>query len=100
MSVDLTTFRNATELYWQQHTVFEAGRGVDGTLVADKRTRLPLDIYSPDEVTSFTRTPLGDGVGVVVATVPTFDDVHEAIRSWCREQLGRDDVGFDGDAPA
>jgi hypothetical protein len=40
--------------------------------------------------------PISDGgVGIVLATPETVEDAQEALRGWCREQLGRDDVVFD-----
>lgn len=92
---DLTPFRNAAELTWVRHTVFAPHRGDDGTLVADDGHRIPLDTYSPDTlIGGQVRPPMSDNVGIAVVDPVTLEDVHNAIRAWCRIQLGRDDICF------
>jgi hypothetical protein len=100
MSIDLAPFRTAKTLRWVQHTVFEPGRGDDGCLVADDTHELPLDVVTPAMLGSSTvgTPPLsGEGeetVGLAVVDPETLDDVHAAVRAWCREQLKRSDVEF------
>lgn len=93
--VDLGAFRAAADLRWHPFTVFEPGGGVDGDLIADGSTHLPLDVYAPDELTRDVHPPLSGGVGIVVAAPATTGEAEEALRGWCREQLGRDDVVFE-----
>lgn len=91
--VNLDRFRNAAALRWQPHTVFEPGKGADGTLYTGEGAGMPLDIFSPDELTRDVHPPISGGVGV--ATPQTLEDAQAAVCGWCREQLGRDDVTFD-----
>lgn len=98
--MDLSLFRHAPTLRWHPHTVFEPGTGADGTLFADGDERLPLDIYSHAEIgrdieLQRIQLPISNGVGIVIADPATVADAHEAVRSWCRDQLGRDDIEFD-----
>lgn len=93
--IDLDKFRNAKTLRWQPFTVFESGKGADGELYTGEGAGLPLDIYSPEEVTCDVTPPLSGGVGIVVYKPVAVADAQAAIRGWCREQIGRDDVVFD-----
>lgn len=91
--LDLTPFRNAAELTWIRHTVFAPHRGDDGALVTDGGHRLPLDTYTPDTLGE-VQPPMTENVGIAVADPKTLEDVHDAIRAWCRTQLGRGDIHF------
>ena len=95
MTVNLDVFRTATTLRWMQQTAFEPGRGDDGYLIADETHTLPLDTYTFAELGPHTdRPPLTDHAGIVVVEPETVEDAHTAIRAWCKDQLGRDDVAF------
>jgi hypothetical protein len=93
--VDLDKFRNTKTLRWQPHTVFEPGKGADGTLFTGEGAGMPLDIYSPEEMTRDVHPPISGGVGIVEYKPVAVADAQAAIRGWCREQLGRDDVVFE-----
>ncbi len=101
--MDTTPFRTAAELRWHPNTIFTPGEGGDGDLIATRPGADPitlvLDIYTPADMASDKATTpftgdLGD-LGVVVAEPATIEQAQDAIRGWCREQLGRDDVMFD-----
>lgn len=92
----LTTLREATTLHWHRWTVFRPGGWADGTLITDTGQRYPLDITLPDH--HHTAGDLtADVVGVAVIDPANLNDVHNAVRAWCRRFLGRDDVTFGGD---
>lgn len=94
-ALDLTPFTNADTLTWEQITVFAPHRGDDGTLITDTGYRLPLDVFTAANSCA-DWPPLSDGLGIVVVEDPTtIDDTREAVRAWCRAQLGRDDVTFE-----
>jgi len=95
--MDLQPFREVAVLRWRAFTEFEPGGGVDGQLTADDTKAMPLDIYTPAELPPGAPVPptIVDGVGISVAMPHTMDDVREAVRAWCREVLGRDDVEFE-----
>jgi hypothetical protein len=96
-TIDLDPFRNAKTLLWKQHTVFAPHRGDDGTLIADGVHKLPLDTYTTDSLTGGRKKwpPMTDGVGIVVVDAETLDDTREAVRAWCLEHIGRDDIRFE-----
>lgn len=100
MSVDLTAFRDAETLLWKRWTVFEPNRGDDGTLYAydandDEMASLPLDTWTIVEKRAVKMaSPFTNGVGIVVVNPDTLDDVHAAVRAWCKARVGRDDVEF------
>lgn len=106
---DLEKFRAAKSLRWNRWTVFEPGRGDDGTLYADDDPDgLPVDTWpaadadalhlgQPVALPGGIRVIQSDGPGPVVAILAAPSDIselHNTIRSWTRYQLGRDDVLF------
>lgn len=111
---DLGKFRDARVLRWNRWTVFSPGHGIDGTLYADDDPDgLPLDTYIPAVLPNlaWTRTwvprliTLPTGVRVlpdgwsetvigVVADPADLGGLHETLRAWCRDVLGRDDIQF------
>ena len=97
MTIDLDIFRAAKHLEWKRWTVFAPSRGDDGNLIADGVHSMPLDTYTTDSLTGRRAdwAPITtDGVGIVIVDPQTLDDVHDAIRQWCRDQIGRDDITF------
>jgi hypothetical protein len=97
MTIDLGVFRTAKHLQWKRHTVFAPNRGDDGNLIADGAHSLPLDTYTPDTGTAKYRSqpPITeDGIGIVVVDPETLEEVHNAVRAWCRNVLDRDDIHF------
>lgn len=103
--LNLAPFRTAKTLAWKRWTVFEPHRVDDGTLFAfdddgKEMASLPLDTYS--EAAGYGVIPLEDqgspitrsGVGIVWVDPETVEDVHAAVRAWCKARLGRDDVEF------
>jgi hypothetical protein len=88
----LDVFRDAKTLMWKQHTVFEPHRGDNGTLIADGVHKLPLDTFSGVRK---NWPPMSQGAGNVMVDPETLDDTREAVRAWCREQIGRDDIRFE-----
>ncbi|QYN17507.1 hypothetical protein [Amycolatopsis sp. DSM 110486] len=99
MALDLTPFKTVDRITWTRHTVFEPHRGDDGNLRAyngdGQIASIPLDTWTPDSpAVSRGYQPMTDNVGIVVVDPTTLDDVHNAIRDWCRDQLGRNDVTF------
>lgn len=93
MSDSLTAFRNASKLRWEQYTEFTPGKSVDGAVVADDTKAIPLEVWSErdTDVEVGSSTVLGS-VGMVVSPARTLSEVHDAVRIWCRNQLGRNDV--------
>lgn len=116
---DLAKFRDATVLRWDLATVFAPGHSVDGTLYADDDPcGLPLDTYTTAELPyrAWTRRwedklitlPSGTRVfpdawsGTVIGVVSdttALSELHNEIRGWARDVLGRDDVQFAPDDP-
>lgn len=106
--IDLTKFRATDRLIWNRWTVFEPGGGsADGTLYAgDQDTEgLPLDVFIPDELdidgvpeilpSGVRMLPYNPLAGVIIVAEPaSLAELHETVRAWCRDQLGRDDVEF------
>jgi hypothetical protein len=101
---DLQPFRDAPSLRWHPFTVFEPGRGDDGQLIASTGETLSLDTWTWRELDRQTRTTvLTTGqhslyeprIGINVVVPLNQEAMREAIREWCREFIGRDDVAFD-----
>lgn len=97
--MSLDPFIHADSLHWRRLTVFEPGRYDDGNLIATTDgawVRMPLDTVQPTPSVDSHTYNTHYGQGLALAPPPeTLEDVHEAIRSWCREFLGRDDVRFE-----
>jgi hypothetical protein len=98
---ELSALRTAARLCWRPYTAFVPHSGADGDLIGEdavgnETARLPLDIFSPDELTADTPVSVADGVGLVVAAPATVTEAYAAIQTWCREQLQRTDVAFTG----
>lgn len=103
--LDLEPFRTADTIRWVRRTVFAPHSGDDGNLVTGTGESIPLDTWTPksrrrwdpetDTMKIAERPPYDDNSGMVVVDPETLNDVHEAVRAWCRENLGRDDVAFD-----
>lgn len=104
----LNPFADADTITWHRHTVFAPHRSDDGTLYADGcwadpgALWMPLDTYLPEIVETWAefrgecKQPVTkEGVGIVVVDPVTIADVHNAVRQWCIDNLGRDDVLFD-----
>jgi len=103
--VNLDVFRNAKTLLWKRWSVFEPNRGDDGTLYALNAVgsvidHMPLDSYTEAEAHGIIpreeqRSPItSNGVGIVWVEPATLDELHTAVRAWCKDQFGRDDVEF------
>lgn len=99
--MDLDPFATAVALCWRAHTSFVHGGGADGDLVATLDTGrelvLPLDVYMPAELAADSvRPPMSGNLGVAsVEHVDSIEDIRQAVRAWCSEQLHRDDVTFE-----
>lgn len=119
---DLSKFREAKALRWNRWTGFKPGSGTDGTLYADDGSGVPLDTWTEKEaIIELARSPsrvrtaeprivtLPGGVRVlpaadekaqrnqivgIIADPACLRELHETIRSWARDVLGRDDVQF------
>jgi hypothetical protein len=90
--VDLRPFRTAEKLVWRRHTVWAPHRGDDGNLVAGD-VSMPLDTWLPGRFTADSITE--NGVGIAIADPESLEGTHDAIRRWCRQFLGRDNVEFE-----
>ncbi|MEV8610253.1 hypothetical protein AB0383_20400 [Amycolatopsis sp. NPDC051373] len=79
-----------------RHTVFTPHRGDDGNLIADSGHSIPLDIYTPDAIAGWRGAPpaMANHVGIVVVDPENIDDVHAAVTTWCRDNIGREDIQF------
>ncbi|MET9260468.1 hypothetical protein [Amycolatopsis sp. NPDC004079] len=103
--LDLEPFRTAETIRWVRRTEFAPHSGDDGNLVASTGHSIPLDTWTPesrrrwnqrgDGLEIAERPPFDDKSGMVVVDPETLDDVHEAVRAWCRDNLGRTDLAFD-----
>lgn len=94
----LDVLRGAETLVWVQATVFRPGYGDDGNLVGDD-VSIALDTFLRDHDHDTNEWNPKYEQGIAVMDPPkSLADTQGAVRAWCREFLGRDDVQFDDDA--
>jgi hypothetical protein len=101
VNIDLDPFRTAVRLEWKLQTVFVPHRLADGMLRAYDTlgytiANFPLNVDTPDLYAEdgSPDPPITASTGIVVVDPETLGDVHAAVRAWCKEQFGRDDVEF------
>lgn len=104
---DLGKLRDSRTLRWNRWTVFRPGQGTDGTLYSDDGPGLSLDVWTAAETAAElarrsrqANPDTGEHESVAIVADPrNLDELHEAVRTWCRDTLGRDDVEFTVRAP-
>lgn len=89
----LAAFRAARHLAWVRHTPFQPRSVADGDLIADNTLRMELETWLPDDIHTSHYISSG-GVGIAIVRPDTLDELHDAIRGWCLQHLGRADVTF------